>query len=78
MDYLLEHYNSIDSNISFLKYHKELTDFWYILIFCNYVEITEKNNILGHNARSKILTHFSEEVVSNKYENVYNSIINKD
>jgi len=37
MEYLLEHYDSIDSNISFEKYHKELRD------FSNYVEITEKN-----------------------------------
>ena len=69
MDYLLEHYDSIDSNISFEKYHKELTDFWSILIFCNYVEITEKNKpyqlFIGKLSSKKIWL----EYMSNIYKN---------
>ena len=38
-------------------------------------EIEEKNNLLGQNARDKILSHFSEEVITKKYEKVYNTLI---
>ena len=39
-------------------------------------EIGEKNNLLGQNARKKILSHFSEEIITKKYEKVYNTLIN--
>ncbi len=38
-------------------------------------EIDEKNNLLGQNARKKILSHFSEEIITKKYEKVYNTLI---